>query len=148
MTDTSKGTTNTLPVTHSVAPTFPVPANPIVALPAVVRQSKAEPTTSTRVRVHVDRLQVSGLASGDRQRFVSALERELRNVALDAGTPSAQAQHAIHIPHVSAGRLRANGSPEDAAAQVARQIAKQLQPHAGTQLEAEAQSRITEADHA
>ena len=136
MSDVSMQKMASPPVVQTAVPT-PVPervhAVPGAPQATAPRGSTGQQGSLTHVRVHVDRLQVGGLAPHDRQRFVRALERELRDVALNSGTPSGDSGRAIRIPQVSAGRLRPNATPEDAAAQVARQIAQQMRPHTAAQ---------------
>ncbi len=85
------------------------------------------------VHLAIDRVTLTGYTASQQQRFLAALDSQLRAAVSQAGAGGPPTGGRRHIHHVDAGPLRAGAAPEEAAARVARGLlgVLQAQPPAG-----------------
>lgn len=73
---------------------------------------------SRTVCIHIDRMVVEGLPALAQQRFVSALKKQLTQMAEAQAPYGFAAGGSRRISSLDAGRLRSGSTPEQAAAQI------------------------------
>ncbi len=83
------------------------------------------------LHLHIDRVSVKGLDARGQERFLRALENQLKLLAADPAIREAMGAGPVHLPSLRAEKLPSGSTPEDAAGRLVRSLQRQLMRERG-----------------